>query len=74
MANRNPLDELPPSVKARLRRIDQPDWVAPMLATLTNERFASRLAIRAEVGRRALPRFSRRPALTPLVAKPQATE
>ncbi len=40
MAKRNPLDELPPGVKARLRKIDQPNWVAPMLATLTEERFS----------------------------------
>jgi hypothetical protein len=40
MADRNPLDALPPSVKARLRKIAQPTWVAPMLATLTDERFS----------------------------------
>ena len=40
MAKRNPLDELPPGVKARLRKIDQPNWVAPMLATLTDKRFS----------------------------------
>ena len=40
MANRNPLDGLPPSVKARLRKIGQPNWVAPMLATLTDKRFS----------------------------------
>ena len=40
MANRNPLDELPPSVKALLPKFGQPDWVAPMLATLTEERFS----------------------------------
>ena len=40
MAVRNPLHALPPSVKARLRKIAQPTWVAPMLATLTDERFS----------------------------------
>ena len=40
MASRNPLDELPAEVKARLRKIPQPTWVAPMLATLTDERFS----------------------------------
>ena len=40
MADRNQLDALPPSVKARLRKIAQPTWVAPMLATLTDERFS----------------------------------
>jgi hypothetical protein len=40
MADRNPLDALPPSVKARLRKRPQPEWVAPMLATLTDERFS----------------------------------
>ena len=37
---RNPLDVLPPEVKARLRERPQPEWVAPMLATLTDERFS----------------------------------
>jgi bifunctional non-homologous end joining protein LigD len=36
----NPLDVLPPEVKARLRERPQPEWVAPMLATLTDERFS----------------------------------
>ena len=40
MAMRNPLDELPPDAKARLHRRRQPDWIAPMLATLTYERFS----------------------------------
>jgi len=40
MPDRNPLDALPPSVKARLRKIAQPTWVAPMLARLTDERFS----------------------------------
>src|SRR3989449_4493306 len=37
---RNPLDELPAGAKARLRKVPQPTWVAPMLATLTDERFS----------------------------------
>jgi DNA ligase D-like protein (predicted ligase) len=40
MASRNPLDELPAEAKARLRKLTQPTWVAPMLATLTDERFS----------------------------------
>lgn len=40
MASRNPLDELPAEAKARLRKLPQPTWVAPMLATLTDERFS----------------------------------
>ena len=36
----NPLDALPAEAKARLRACAQPEWVAPMLATLTNERFS----------------------------------
>jgi bifunctional non-homologous end joining protein LigD len=35
-----PLDALPTEAKARLREQAQPEWVAPMLATLTNERFS----------------------------------
>jgi len=34
------LDRLPAKVKAQLREQPQPDWVAPMLATLTDERFS----------------------------------
>src|SRR5262249_41612536 len=34
------LDRLPADVKKRLRRSEQPAWIAPMLATLTNERFS----------------------------------
>src|SRR3979490_2118251 len=37
MSVRNPLDELPAEAKARLRTRAQPKWVAPMLATLTDE-------------------------------------
>jgi bifunctional non-homologous end joining protein LigD len=37
---RNPLNGLPTEAKARLRKITQPTWVAPMLATLTDERFS----------------------------------
>ena len=40
MRDRAPLDALPTEVKARLREQAQPEWVAPMLATLTNERFS----------------------------------
>ena len=40
MRGRNPLDVLPPEAKARLREAAQPEWLAPMLATLTNERFS----------------------------------
>jgi DNA ligase D-like protein (predicted ligase) len=38
--SRNLLDKLPAEAKARLRKIPQPNWVAPMLATLTDERFS----------------------------------
>jgi len=34
------LDRLPSDVKKRLRKSEEPAWVAPMLATLTNERFS----------------------------------
>jgi len=34
------LDRLPADVKKRLRKSEQPAWVAPMLATLTDERFS----------------------------------
>ena len=40
MANRNLFHELPPNVKAQLRRSAQPKWVAPMLATLVDEPFS----------------------------------
>ena len=40
MRIRNLLDGLPTEGKARLRRSAQPEWVAPMLATLTNQRFS----------------------------------
>ena len=40
MTSRNPLHGLPAEVKARLRERAQPRWVAPMLATLTDERFS----------------------------------
>jgi bifunctional non-homologous end joining protein LigD len=40
MRDQNPLDTLPASAKARLRKRVQPTWVAPMLATLTDERFS----------------------------------
>jgi bifunctional non-homologous end joining protein LigD len=40
MAERDALDELSARAKALLRKRAQPQWVAPMLATLTNERFS----------------------------------
>lgn len=40
MPGRNLLDALPARAKARLRLRAQPDWVAPMLATLTDKRFS----------------------------------
>jgi bifunctional non-homologous end joining protein LigD len=40
MVDRNPLELLPSRAKARLVRRTQPKWVAPMLATLTDERFS----------------------------------
>jgi DNA ligase D-like protein (predicted ligase) len=40
MSGRNPLDELPAGAKIRLRKRAQPGWVAPMSATLTDERFS----------------------------------
>jgi bifunctional non-homologous end joining protein LigD len=40
MADRNPLNRLPAEAKARLRKKSQPEWIAPMLATLTDERFS----------------------------------
>src|ERR1700737_2194841 len=40
MSGRNLLDGLPADVKARLRNRAQPRWVAPMLATTTDEVFS----------------------------------
>ena len=40
MAERDPLDSLPADARARLRKRAQPEWVAPMLATLTHKRFS----------------------------------
>src|ERR1700704_5373026 len=40
MTSRNLLHGLPAEAKARLRKRAQPRWVAPMLATLTDERFS----------------------------------
>jgi bifunctional non-homologous end joining protein LigD len=40
MPGRDLLDALPASAKARLRLRAQPNWIAPMLATLTDERFS----------------------------------
>jgi bifunctional non-homologous end joining protein LigD len=39
MSGRSPLDELPAGAKIWLRKRAQPGW-APMLATLTDERFS----------------------------------
>ena len=36
----NPLNRLPAEIKLRLRKKPQPKWIAPMLATLTDERFS----------------------------------
>jgi hypothetical protein len=47
MADRNPLNSCRLKPKARLRKKSQPEWIAPILATLTDERF--------KVGWRALP-------------------
>src|SRR3977135_2000309 len=40
MTSRNPLHGRPAGANARLRERAQPRWVAPMLATLTDERFS----------------------------------
>src|ERR1700716_2898144 len=40
MTRRSPLHGLPADAKARLRQSAQPRWIAPMLATLTDERFS----------------------------------
>jgi bifunctional non-homologous end joining protein LigD len=40
MGERNPLDGLPVEARSRIRTRAQPSWVAPMLATLTDERFS----------------------------------
>jgi DNA ligase D-like protein (predicted ligase) len=40
VAGRNPLKGLPTEAEARLRKKSQPEWIAPMLATLTDERFS----------------------------------
>jgi DNA ligase D-like protein (predicted ligase) len=40
MAKRNPLDRLPATARARLRKRPPPGWVAPMLATLTDQPFS----------------------------------
>ena len=40
MSDRDPLEALPAETRLRLRERPQPAWVAPMLATLTNERFS----------------------------------
>src|ERR1700682_1302331 len=40
MSGRNLLDGLPAEANARIRNRAQPKWVAPMLATLTHERFS----------------------------------
>jgi bifunctional non-homologous end joining protein LigD len=40
MAKRNPLDRLPATARPRLRKQPLPTWVAPMLATLTDQPFS----------------------------------
>jgi bifunctional non-homologous end joining protein LigD len=40
MADRKVLDWLPAAAKTKLRKRAQPTWIAPMLATLTDERFS----------------------------------
>lgn len=40
MAKRNPIDEMPPDMKRRLRRSPEPKWVPPMLATLIDVPFS----------------------------------
>jgi bifunctional non-homologous end joining protein LigD len=40
MADHSLFNRLPAEAKVRLRRRPQPEWVAPMLATLTDERFS----------------------------------
>jgi bifunctional non-homologous end joining protein LigD len=40
MADHSPLDRLPAAARARLRKRPPPTWVAPMLATLTNQPFS----------------------------------
>jgi bifunctional non-homologous end joining protein LigD len=40
VAGSSALDELPAEIREALREQPQPDWVAPMLATLTDERFS----------------------------------
>jgi DNA ligase D-like protein (predicted ligase) len=40
MAEDKALDRLPSDARTKLRRANQPDWIAPMLATLTEERFS----------------------------------
>ena len=75
MASRNPLDELPAEAKARLRELPQPTWVAPMLATLTDERFSREgwLFEPKWDGERCLA-FRRRPGFASPFAQPEAAE
>jgi bifunctional non-homologous end joining protein LigD len=40
MVDGDSLNRLPAEAKVRLRKKSQPEWIAPMLATLTNERFS----------------------------------
>ena len=40
MTGRNRLSSLPAEAKARLSKETQPKWIAPMLATLTVQRFS----------------------------------
>ena len=36
----SPFEDLPPEARARLRQREQPAWISPMLATLTDRRFS----------------------------------
>jgi ATP-dependent DNA ligase len=40
MAGYSALDNLPPNKRSKLRKAKQPEWFAPMLATLTEQRFS----------------------------------
>jgi bifunctional non-homologous end joining protein LigD len=40
VSEQSALDSLPPGARAKLRKARQPDWLVPMLATLTEERFS----------------------------------
>ena len=46
-----PFEQLPPETAARIRRTRQPDWLAPMLATLTDRRFSDPVWLYERKGR-----------------------